>query len=66
MYTVFCLNVFVYCMHAWSPQTGEDDSGAPGTRATDCRSWHLNLGPLEDQPVLLITELSRQPLSCDL
>jgi hypothetical protein len=27
-----------------------------------CGCWELNLGPLEEQPVLLIAELSLQPV----
>ena len=39
--------------------------GSPGTGATDncelpCGYWELNLGPLEEQPVLLTAKLSLQ------
>ena len=41
---------------------------SPGTRITDscelpCGCWDLNIGPLEEQPMFLITEPSLQP--CD-
>ena len=40
--------------------------GCPGTGVTHscalpCSCWELNLGPLEEQPVLLTTEPSPQP-----
>ena len=41
--------------------------GSPGTVITEsceqpCRCWESNVGPLEEQPVLLITKPSLRPL----
>lgn len=45
--------------------------GAPGTGVIEsceqlCRYWELNLGPLQEQLVLLTTESSSQTLERDL
>ena len=45
--------------------------GSPGTGVMDgckppCGCWELNLDPLEEQPVLLTTEISLQPLKLEL
>lgn len=42
--------------------------GSPGAGVTDgyelpCECWELDLGPLEDQLLLLTVELSLQPLN---
>ena len=47
-----------------------EDARSSGTRVTDscelsCGCWRLNLGPLEEQPVLLTAEPSFQPLFID-
>ena len=55
-----------YHVHAWYPQRSqrsEESVRSSGTGATDsCEPpygcWELNLGPLEEQPVLLADELS--------
>lgn len=38
-----------------------DSSGTRGTASCDlqCRSWELNLGPVQDQQVFLLNQLSR-------
>ena len=46
----------------------ESGVGSPDIEVTDgceplCVSWDSNLGPLQEQPVLLIAELSLQPYS---
>jgi hypothetical protein len=52
-------------VHSWYPR-GSEDVGPHGYRVMDsckppCRCWELNLGSLEEQPVLLTTEPSLQP-----
>jgi hypothetical protein len=49
----------VFCLHVWvldSPGTGVTDSCE-----LPCECQEPNSGPLEEQPVLLTTELSLQP-----
>jgi hypothetical protein len=58
--------VFVCHPHAVSTEDGEAVD-SPGTGVTHgleppCGCWELNLGPLQEQPVLLTTEPSLQPL----
>ena len=51
-------------MYAWYPGKPEEDVVSLGTAVTDsCElsCWDLNLGSLEEQPVLLITVLFLQP-----
>ena len=53
--------MYVCLMHAWCLRKPEKGIGFPGTGVTDgreppCGCWGLNLGPLEEQPVLLIAE----------
>ena len=55
-------------MRAWCLQRPENGVGIHGTGITDgcelpCGRWELNPGPLEEQAVLLTTELSLQPLT---
>jgi hypothetical protein len=52
----------VFCLHVCL----REGVGSPGTGVTDsCElpsgCWELNLGPLGEQPVLLVTEPSFQP-----
>ena len=57
----------VYHLHAWYPQRPEDGFRSPETGvAGACEllpygCWKLNLGPLEEQTVLLTTKLALQP-----
>ena len=53
----------VFCLHVCLCE----DVRYPGTGVTDscelpCGCWELNPGALEEQPVILATELSLQPL----
>ena len=53
-------------VHAWYLWTLEEDLGSPGTGVTDgyeplCGSWELNLGSLNEQPMLLTPETFFQP-----
>lgn len=54
---VFCLPVCLY-----------EGSISPGTEVTDfgelpCACWELNLGPLEEQPMLLPAAMGPAPLT---
>ena len=53
-----------YHVPAWCPQSPEEGVGPSGTGVTDgCGCWNLNLSPLEEQPVLVVTDhLSRTNL----
>ena len=56
----FCMCVYV------SAEIPEEGTGSPGTAIIDgyessCGCWELNTGPLQEQLVLLNTELSLQP-----
>lgn len=53
---VFLLHVCL-CEGLGSPKTGVTD-----THVLPHGSWELNLGPPEEQPVLLAAELSLQPV----
>lgn len=61
MYRYFvCLYVCTTCMPG-NPQKSEEGIGSSGTEVIDCceqlyECWELNLGPLEDQLKLLITD----------
>jgi hypothetical protein len=57
MYTVFCLQ----CL-----PTGQKRASDPIADGCEppCGCWELNSGPLEEQPVLLTSEPSLQPLGC--
>ena len=53
-------------MGTWCPQKGRKVVRSPGTRVTnscglpwDC--WELNMGPLEEQAVLLTTAIPPDP-----
>lgn len=53
-----CIVVLAACMC--------EGDGSPETEVTDscvlpCVCWELSLSPLEDQPVLLVTEPAHQP-----
>ena len=75
--SILCVWVFVYvygcCMSvlhicAWSLWRPEDSLRSSGTEVTGncempCGCWDLNPGPLEEQPMFLITGPSLQPLS---
>jgi hypothetical protein len=70
LFLILC--VWVFCMHAslctlfvWCPWRPEDGAGVLVTGIIElvespCRSWELNLGPLEEQPVLLTAEPALQ------
>jgi hypothetical protein len=56
-------------MHAWCPKNPEEGIRYPQNRDRDgcelpCEYWNLNLGPLEDQAVILITMPAFQLLGC--
>ena len=51
----FCLYVLL-CEGVRSPEIG-----VTGSYELPCECWELNLGPLEEHPMLLTTELSLQP-----
>lgn len=53
-------------MDIWYSWQAEEDIEFSGTRVTDvctlpCGCWDWNVGPLEEEPFFLITELSFQP-----
>lgn len=59
--TVLPACISVYHMHAWCPQRSEEGIRSPGTGVPDncelpCGCWDLNLGSLEEKPVLLAAE----------
>ena len=61
---VLCLDT----MCAWCAWRPEEGAGSFGTGVTDdgeppCGCWMPNLGPLEEQPVLLTSEPSLQALN---
>ena len=67
-----CMGVLPACMsvnhlHAWDPRRPEDDIRSPetgvigGCKLLPYGCWELNLGPLEEQTVLLTTKLALQP-----
>ena len=56
-----------YHMHLWGLWRPEESTESLRTGVTEgcepsCGSWELNLGPLQDQQVILTTELSLQAL----
>ena len=58
--------IYVHHMHAWCPQKSEEGVRVPGTRVMSiceppCGCQELNLGPLQEHPVLLIAGQSLQP-----
>lgn len=58
-----CMLVFHMC--AWFSQRSEESTGCPRERVKDgseptCGCWDLNLGPLEEQPILSAPEPSLQ------
>ena len=64
---VFSVQMSRHHMQAWSTERPEESVRFPGMGVTDscelpCRCWELNPGPLEEQPMLLATELSLQLL----
>jgi hypothetical protein len=61
------MSVLPTCMfmhfYAWCPRRPEEGIIPPGTGVTSsyellCVCWELNLGPLEEQPILLAAEPS--------
>jgi hypothetical protein len=74
LYDILCMDILpeyisMHCMHMWYLQRLEEGVGFPGTGVTDhyelpCQCSALNLGPLEEQCVLLTTEPSPALLSC--
>jgi len=57
----FCLHKCLCTMCVQCLKKLEEGIGSPGTGVIDscelyCQRWELNLGPLEEQPRLLITE----------
>lgn len=59
----------VHHMHAWYLCKTEEGSGFPKTEISDsdelpCGLWELNLGPLQEQPMILTVELPLQPQMC--
>lgn len=67
MYILVLLTcLYLYHLSAWYPWKLGEGVGPSGTGVTDgyeppCGCWELNLGPLEEQPVLVTIELSHQP-----
>jgi hypothetical protein len=58
--------IYVHHMHAWCPQKSEEGVRVPGTRVMSiceppCGCQELNLGPLQEHPVLLTAGQSLQP-----
>lgn len=55
-------NVFVCIQCPWSPDEGAGCSGTGMTAACEtlCKCWEWNNGPLDEHPVLLVTELPLQ------
>lgn len=66
---VFCLQVCLCTTCTSDVHTGQkrvSDPSRPGVTEgceLPCGCWELNPGPLQEQPVLLATEPSLQPLS---
>jgi hypothetical protein len=57
--------IYVYHVPMWCSWRSEESVRSPGPGVTDGyepphRSWELNLSPLQEQPVLLATELILQ------
>lgn len=56
--------IFVRHEHGWSLRKPEEDPGSPWVGVTDCCEvfasgcWYANLGPLQEQPLLLTAKLS--------
>jgi hypothetical protein len=53
--------ISMYHMHSWYPWRPEEGIGFSRTEVTEgyelpCRCWELNLGPLQEQPVLFTAE----------
>ena len=58
---MFCINVWNMRLVCIVPAEARRGAGSPGTGATGgceppCRCWEPNLGPLQEQPVLLPAE----------
>lgn len=58
-----CTSVYYVC--TWCPRRLEEEAESPRTVVSDsyglpCGCWEFNLGPLEEQPALLVTEPSLQ------
>ena len=61
VWVLACLYYVHICvMYVWCPQRPEEGAGSLGTGVQMVRSHYM--GPLEEQPVLLIAEPSFQPL----
>jgi len=63
-YLYVCMHVHPVC--AWCLRRSEEGIRSPGTGDKEgceppCGFWELNLGPLQEQQVLLTTEPSLQP-----
>ena len=61
-----CMGVLLACtyvhhMHMVATET-EGSIKPTGLGVTDCGCWELNLGSLQEQPVLLTADSSLQPL----
>lgn len=59
IYYVFILCTLVSCMSVWGVRF--PGTGVPDSWELQCRCWELNMGPLEEQPAILPTELSLHP-----
>ena len=62
--SLVCLNL--HSLHVWCLQRPEEDTGFHAIKVTGvyeppCGSWEPDLGPLQEQQVLLTTESSLQP-----
>jgi hypothetical protein len=57
---ILCALIYIYICEG---VIGSSGTGVAGRCELPCKSWELNLGPLEEQPVLLITESFLQPPS---
>jgi hypothetical protein len=61
LFLLLLLDLFIYCIYSilTAGQKGAPDSIIDGFEPP-CRCWELNTEPLEEQPVLLTSELSLQ------
>lgn len=66
VYMYFGCNMHLHHIRAWCLQIQEEDSGFLGNRARDgfktrCMCWESNLGPPQEQKVLITTESFLHP-----
>jgi hypothetical protein len=67
VFLLLCLGIML-C--TWYPRRAKEGIGSPKTGVIDGSSmplywqWESNLGPLQEQQVLLTTEPSLQPQNC--